>query len=219
MSSTLFALVILQGTSGLAFESGYTSKEQCLSVYRGPSVSCFQYDPEGVTWTAFFKTPAGGFGSVWRFPNESTCQNYIGALRSDVPSAYRQLAHPEPCPVACKLPETPAAKPPEPDPKPDPASIETNPSDIQVGGKQYTKVAGLAWVESTKPDLFADVSVGPNDLQSKDQPSPLKTAEAPKKRVVVAPHYYDRAPQPLQAFIDTVMLPFDFLSYPGGRGW
>jgi hypothetical protein len=217
MSSTLFALVILQGTSGLAFESGYTSKEQCLSVYRGPSVSCFQYDPEGVTWTAFFKTPAGGFGSVWRFPNESTCQNYIGALRSDVPSACRQLAHPEPCPVACKLPETPAAKPPEPDPKPDPASIETKPSDIQVGGKQYTKVAGLAWVESTKPDSFADVSVGPNDLQSKDQPLKVQTAEAPKKRV--GPHYYDRAPQPLQAFIDVVMLPFDFLSYPGRRDW
>ena len=106
---------------------------------------------------------------------------------------------------------------------PDPASIDTKPSDIQVGGKQYTKVAGLTWVEreSTKPDSFADVSVGPNDLQSKDQPTPLppKTAEAPKKRVVVAPHYYDRAPQPLQAFIDTVMLPFDFLSYPGRRDW
>ena len=230
MSSTLFALVILQGTSGFAFEPGFTSKEQCLSVYRGPSVSCFQYDPEGVTWTAFFKTPAGGFGSVWRFPNESTCQNYIGALRSDVPSACRQLAHPEPCPVACKLPETPAAKPPEPDAKPDPASIaprptgiETKPSDIQVGGKQYTKVAGLAWVESTKPDSFADVSAGPNDLQSKDQPSPLppKTAEKAPKRVVVAqgPHYYDRARQPLQAFIDTVMLPRDFLASPARRDW
>ena len=58
---------------------------------------------------------------------------------------------------------------------PHPASkLETKPSDIQVGGKQYTKVAGLTWVEreSTKPDLFADVSVGPNDLQSKDQPLP-----------------------------------------------
>ena len=101
---------------------------------------------------------------------------------------------------------------------PDPASTQPKPSDIQVGGKQYTKVAGLTWVEreSTKPDSFADVSVGPNDLQSKDQPSPLKTAKAPKapKRVVVGPHYYDRAPQPLQAFIDTVMLPFDFLSLP-----
>ena len=50
--------------------------------HMGPSVSCFEYDPSGVTWTAFFKTPAGGFGNVWRFPNESTSQNYIGALKS-----------------------------------------------------------------------------------------------------------------------------------------
>ena len=108
-----------------------------------------------------------------------------------------------------------------------PSVPQALPEHIQVGGKQYTKVAGLTSVEreATKPDLFADVSVGPNDLQSKDQPSPLppKTAEAPKapKRVVVAqgPHYYDRAPQPMQALIDTVMLPFDFLSYPGRRDW
>ena len=231
MSATLYALVVLQGTT-LTFSPGYTTAAECLQQYKGPYVSCFPYDPERTTWTAFFKTPAGGFGSVWRFPNESTCQNYVGALRSDVPAACRQLAHPEPCPVACTAPmPPPAAKPvpqaPEPDtaPKPDPASTETKPSDIQVGGKQYTKVAGLTWVESTKPDSFADVSVGPNDLQSKDQPTPLppKTAEAPKapKRVVVAqgPHYYDRARQPLQAFIDTVMLPFDFLAYRGRRDW
>ena len=48
---------------------------------------------------------------------------------------------------------------------PNPASLalaptDTKPSDIppgataiQVGGKQYTKVAGLTWVKSTKPDL------------------------------------------------------------------
>jgi hypothetical protein len=211
----------------------------CSSI-RGPYVSCFPYDPERTTWTAFFKTPGSGFGSIWNFPNESVCQSYVGALRPDVPAACRQLARPESCPVSCVAPVQPPAPtgsippkppevtpPPEPHPKPDPASIEPKPSDIQVGGKQYTKVAGLTWVEreSTKPDSFADVSVGPNDLQSKDQPSPLppKTAEAPKapKRVVVAqgPHYYDRAPQPLQAFIDTVMLPFDFLSYPGRRDW
>ena len=59
-------------------------------------------------------------------------------------------------------------------------------------------------------------------FKAKTGPLPFfKTAEAPKapKRVVVGPHYYDRAPQPLQAFIDTVMLPFDFLSYPGRRDW
>jgi hypothetical protein len=141
------------------------------------------------------------------------------------------LAMPNSCNVACVAPVQPPAippKPPEvsPDPAnlrdevtpPGPAGINTN---TQIGGKQYTKVAGLTWVKSTKPDSFADVSVGPTELQSKDRPSPLKTAEAPKapKRVVQGPHYYDRAPQPLQAFIDTVMLPFDFLSYPGRRGW
>ena len=233
MSATLYALVVLQGTT-LTFSPGYTTAAECLQQYKGPYVSGFPYDPERTTWTAFFKTPGSGFGSIWNFPNESVCQSYVGALRPDVPAACRQLARSESCPVSCVAPvQSPAptgsippkppevTPPPEPDPKPDPASIETKPSDIQVGGKQYTRVAGLTWVESTKPDSFADVSVGPNDLQSKDQPTPLppKTAEAPKKRVVVAPHYYDRAPQPLQAFIDTVMLPFDFLSYPGGRGW
>ena len=233
MSATLYALVVLQGTT-LTFSPGYTTAAECLQQYKGPYVSCFPYDPERTTWTAFFKTPGSGFGSIWNFPNESVCQSYVGALRPDVPAACRQLARPESCPVSCVAPVQPPAippkppevtPPPEPDPKPGPASIETKPSDIQVGGKQYTKVAGLTWVESTKPDSFADVSVGPNDLQSKDQPTPLppKTAEAPKapKRVVVAqgPHYYDRARQPLQAFIDTVMLPRDFLASPARRDW
>src|SRR6202041_2077774 len=108
----------------------------------------------------------------------------------------RRLAMPVTCNVACVAPVTPPPAAVQPDPTPasppavpqaappDPASLNPKPSDIQVGGKQYTKVAGLTWVEreSTKPDSFADVSVGPNDLQSKDQPTPLppKTAEAPK---------------------------------------
>jgi hypothetical protein len=191
-----------------------------MQQYKGPYVSCFAYDPNLSTWTAFFKLSEGGFRTVGKIASEDECKRYIGAFKDGIPTACRQLAMPVTCNVACVAPvpaPPPAAKPVEPDPTPappDPASIETKPSDIQVGGKQYTKVAGLTWVESTKPDSFADISVGPNDLQSKDQPSPLppKTAEAPKapKRVVLAqgPHYYDRAPQPLQAFIDTVMLLF-----------
>ena len=226
MSSTLFALVILQGTS-LTFSPGYTTAAECMQQFKGPYVSCFAYDPGLTSWSAFFKLPDGAFRRVSGMPEEAECKRYIAAFKDDVPAACRQLAMPVACNVACVAPvpaPPPAAKPVEPDPTPappDPASIA--PSDIQVGGKQYTKVAGLTWVESTKPDSFADVSVGPNDLQSKDQPTPLppKIAEAPKapKRVVQGPHYYDRAPQPLQAFIDTVMLPFDFLSYPGRRDW
>jgi hypothetical protein len=232
MLSTLFALVLLQGTS-LTFSPGYTTAAECLQQYKGPNVACFAYDAGLSTWTAFFKLPEGGFRTVGKISSEDECKRYIGAFKDGIPTACRQLAMPNSCNVACVAPVQPPAIPPKPpEVSPDPASLrdEVIPSgpagintNIQVGGKQYTKVAGLTWVESTKPDSFADVSVGPNDLQSKDQPTPLppKTAEAPKapKRVVQGPHYYDRAPQPLQAFIDTVMLPFDFLSYAGRRDW
>ena len=220
-----------------------------LTAVQGANVACFAYDAGLSTWTAFFKLPEGGFRTVGKIASEDECKRYIGAFKDGIPTACRQLAMPVTCNVACVTPMPPPSRPPEvtpqavpePDPKPappDPAASKPSYMDatkrpatamlqrsdhvIQVDGRQYTKVAGLTWVEreSTRPDLFADVSVGPNDLQSKDQPSPLKTAEAPKKRVVVAPHYYYyRAPRPLQALIDTVMLPFDFLSYPGRRDW
>ena len=231
MSQVLYALVVLQGTT-LNLSPGYTTAAECLQQYKGPYVSCFAYDPNLSTWTAFFKLPEGGFRTVGKIASEDECRRYIGAFKDGIPTACRQLAQPVTCNVACVAPmppkpdlrDTPRLTRNRRDPgssKPPSVCINTKPSDIQVGGKRYTKVAGLAWVESTKPDSFADVSVGPNDLQSKDQPSPLKTAEAPKapKRVVQGPHYYDRAPQPLQAFIDVVMLPFDFLSYPGRRDW
>ena len=220
MSQILYALVVLQGTT-LSFSPGYTTATECLQQYKGPNVACFAYDAGLSTWTAFFKLPEGGFRTVGKISSEDECKRYIGAFKDGVPTACRQLAMPSSCSVACVAPvpaPPPAAKPVEPDPTPappDPASIA--PSDIQVGGKQYTKVAGLTWVESgqsaksSQSSAFADVSVGPTELQSKDKPSLPKTAE--KKRVA------DRAPQPLQAFIDTVMLPFDFLSYPGRRDW
>ena len=218
MSQVLYALVILQGSSGLTFSPGYTTAAECLQQDKGPNVACFAYDAGLSTWTAFFKLPEGGFRTVGKIASEDECNRYIGAFKDGIPTACRQLAMPITCNVACVAPVTtpPAAKPVEPDKTPasppvvvpqaappDPASLNPKPSDIQVGGKQYTKVAGLTWVEreSTKPDLFADVSVGPHDLQSKDQPSSMPQtarAEAPKKRVVAAqgPHYYDRAPSP-----------------------
>jgi hypothetical protein len=205
-----------------------------MQHYKGPYVSCFAYDPNLTTWTAFFKLPEGGFRSVGKISSEDECRRYIGAFKDGIPTACRQLAMPVTCNVACvaplpPLPPPPAAKPvpqaPEPDPKPDPASIDTKPSDIQVGGKQYTKVAGLTWVEreSTKPDSFADVSVGPNDLQSKDQPTPLPP-KTDTRRVAAAKSNslvqgYNHAPQPVQGFIDVVMLPWDFLAYPARRDW
>src|SRR5580693_2195177 len=174
MSTTLFVLVVLQGTT-LSFSPGYTTAAECQQQYKGPKVACFAYDAGLSTWTAFFKLSEGGFRTVGKIASEDECKRYIGAFKDGIPTACRQLAMPVTCNVACVAPvpaPPPAAKPVEPDltpAPPDPASIA--PSDIQVGGKQYTKAAGLTWVEreSTKPDSFADVSVEPNDLQSKDQ--------------------------------------------------
>ena len=152
----------------------------------------------------FLKLPEGGFRTVGKISTRTSASDTSVRLRPISPPLAGSWLCPITCNVACvapcrlrrlrdqSRPEAARVTPPaEPEPPPDPASIDPKPSDIQVGGKQYTKVAGLTWVEreSTKPDSFADVSVGPNDLQSKDQPTPLppKTAEAPKapKRVVV----------------------------------
>jgi hypothetical protein len=128
MSATLFAIVLLQGTS-LSFSPGYTSAKECLQQYKGPFVSCFAYDPDATTWTAFFKLPDGGFRTVGRINSEDECKRYIGAFRDDVPAACRQLAIPNACSVACRaadppLPPPPAVKPqPDPAPKPDPAAL------------------------------------------------------------------------------------------------
>jgi hypothetical protein len=220
--------------TGLSFSPGYTGAAECLQQYKGPNVACFAYDPNLSTWSAFFKLPGGGFRRVYGVNSEDECKRYIGAFKDDVPAACRQLAQPVTCNVACVAPAQPPAPtgsipakppevtpPPESDTKPDPASIENKPSDIQVGGKQYTRVAGLTWVESTKPDSFADVSVGPTELQSKERPTPLppkvQTAQASQGRY--APKQYAQHPEPLKALIDVVMLPWDFLSYPQRRGW
>ena len=81
--------------------------------------------------------------------------------KTEAPLPAGSWPTPDPCTVACIKPlePPPAAKPasltsppaaaaraPQ-RPEPDPASLNTKPSDIQVGGKQYTKVTGLTWVE------------------------------------------------------------------------
>ena len=93
MSATLYVLVVLQGANGLTFSPGYTTAAECMQQYKGPNVACFNYDPEGASWTAFFKLPDGGFRVVRRIPNEGECRRYIDAFRSDIPAACRQLAH------------------------------------------------------------------------------------------------------------------------------
>ena len=74
MSQVLYALVILQGSTGLTFSPGYATAAECMQQYKGPNVACFNYDPEGTSWTAFFKLPEGGFKTVGKIASEDECQ-------------------------------------------------------------------------------------------------------------------------------------------------
>ena len=154
MSATLYALVVLQGTS-LSFSPGYTTAAECMQQYKGPNVACFAYDAGLSTWTAFFKLLEGGFRTVGKIASEDECKRYIGAFKDGIPTACRQLAMPVTCNVACvasmppppkpDLPGTLTPPPAETPPPVTPDPAASKPSDIQVGGKQYTKVAGLTW--------------------------------------------------------------------------
>jgi hypothetical protein len=240
MSATLYALVIWQGASGLAFQPGYTSKEECQAVYQGPHVICWQYDPSITTWTAFFRTTEGpasprGFGAVWRFPNESICRDYINALKPEAFGACRQLPHPEPCPVSCRAPEPapppPAAKP-EPEklnpaalgltpegkirtasdaPRPETAVIVSRASTIQLAGGHYEP--GFKWIEELPKAATAIKEADKPFIEPRVDPAArqLRTA-APKP-----PAQTQQPPEPFKALVDVVMLPFDFLIYPMRR--
>src|SRR3984957_6171271 len=109
MSQILYALVILQGSSGLTFSPGYTTAAECMQQYRGPNVACFAYAPNLTTWTAFFKLPEGGFRTVGKIASENECNRYIGAFKDGIPTACRQLAMPVTCTDGCVRPVQPPA--------------------------------------------------------------------------------------------------------------
>ena len=208
------------------------TKEECLAQYKGPAVGCFDYDPEGSTWTAFFRLADGSLRVVRKIPSEAECQRYIGAFKSDVPAACRQLAQPNVRSVACRAPEPPPPPPaakPEPDtaPKPDPASIKSDAAgvyrsgqtcqvgwsqkqcsayrvadEVQIDGTQYTRVAGLAWTPVTEVPTAS----------REDQPAP-----PPKQRVARQPQPQQFAP--LGEFIAVVTSPIRFATYPARRDW
>jgi hypothetical protein len=139
MSTTLFALVILQGTS-LSFSPGYTSAAECLQQYKGPFVSCFAYDPDSTTWTAFFQLPDGSFRTVGKIRGEAECKRYIGAFKDGIPVACRQLAIPTTCNVACVKPIEPS--PPPPAVKPDTfGDVTVGPSKLEA--KDFPTIAPL----------------------------------------------------------------------------
>ena len=161
MSATLFALVVLQGTT-LSFSPGYTSAAECMRDYTGRFVSCFAYDPEGSSWTAFFQLPDGSFRQVGRIREESECKRYVGAFKEGTPTACRQLAMPNPCIVACRAPEQPS---PPPAVKPDTSKTESNQPPA-------------AWLPLPARSTFATLdSTSAEGVGSRAEPKPPSTAQ------------------------------------------
>jgi hypothetical protein len=96
MSATLYALVVLQGTT-FSFDPGYTSKAECEAQYKGGHVLCYPYDPQGTSWSIFFRlSPVGGVSAGKGFPNKDTCELYAGALRKASPPPAGSLLTPRP---------------------------------------------------------------------------------------------------------------------------
>jgi hypothetical protein len=224
MSATLFALVALQG-SVPSFSPGYPSLQECQAVYQGPYVTCFPYDPDGRTWTAFFRIQDGTVRAVTRIPNEAECQRIVGNMRDDTPRACRQLDQPYHCTSLCRVEiapmqppaptgtiPSPPAPPMPPAPKSDQLPSDTKPDPLSYNeiqernGKSYTRLVTTA----EKHDSFADVSVGPSRLQPADIPTiaPLP----PKRRVIVQQRRqqfaYAKQFDPIGAIVSLVTAPF-----------
>ena len=166
MSATLYVLVVLQGTTVSLSAPATPPQRSAYSSTRGRTLLASRMTQASAPGQRSLSFRKAALGQLARLASEDECKRYIGAFKDGIPTACRQLAMPVSCSVACVAPvpaPPPAAKPVEPRPdKPDlcrrrcqstpPASlpangIEPKPSDIQVGGKQYTKVAGLTWVE------------------------------------------------------------------------
>jgi hypothetical protein len=184
MSVTLYVLVVLQGTT-LTFSPGYTSKEECLAQYKGPYIGCFAYDPAPGSWTAFFRLADGSLRTVGHIYSEAECQRYIGAFKSDVPAACRQLAMPITCSVSCRPAEP---FPPQPAPTPPAVRPETeNPKG--------------------DPAAFREVIVGPTPIKETDRAF-LEPRPAPKARTARRARY----PQRQQFTFDPIGTLFAWLS-------
>jgi hypothetical protein len=239
-ATTLFVLVMVAPgvPGGLTFSPGFVSVQECVAQYKGPNVACFNYDPGGVSWSAFFRLADGSLQRVFGINSEAECQRYIGAFKDEVPKACRQLALAisAPCSASCPVPPAPAPAPPAPPPPaptlpppgagaltPDPAGITDNNAmkndDVQLADGHYHRSRPLwLWIPDDENSNSA-VKVA-----DKDKPYiEPRIAEKPPRRIaqrnIPQEIRQQQPPEPLKAMIDVVMLPFDFLTYPARRDW
>jgi hypothetical protein len=127
--------------------------QECLQQYRGPNVTCYAYDPQGTTWSVFFKSVDGSIKVFTRLPSEAECQRMISTLKEDTPAACRQLSgvlFPPYGPVSsCPVPPAP------PTPAPPGGAGRLTPEPEAPKGD---------------PAAFRSVTVGPTALEDADKP-------------------------------------------------
>jgi hypothetical protein len=215
-----------------------SSTRGCVRQYGGPNVACFAYDPDLTTWTAFFRTADGSLRTVGKIPSEGECQRYIGIFKPDIPAACRQLAMPNTCSASCVMPIPPQTPPPPPaalpvpspplkgddiPPNRQPEPAKTDPIVLRSGQlcdagwtqKQCTefRLSGLL------PPATEEVAQAIVDQQGPPPVRPADVATSPERLPARRVQTQPRPPEPFKTLIDVVMLPFDFLSYPGRRAW
>jgi hypothetical protein len=240
--TTLFVLVMVAPgvPGGLTFTPGFVSVQECVAQYKGPNVACFNYDPGGVTWSAFFRLADGSLRRVFGINSEAECQRYIGAFKDEVPKACRQLALAisAPCSASCPVPPAPPPAPPLLAPTlpppgagvltPDPAGITDNNAmkkdDVQLADGHYHGSRPLwLWIPDEDNNSTVKVADKPFIEPAVVEPPPYDNKKRIAQRnihtAVRQPLVRTQPPEPFKALIDVVMLPFDFLSYPARRDW
>ena len=198
MSITLYALVMLAPgvPGGLTFTPGYTTPQECAQQYRGPNVACFAYDPQGTTWSVFFKSVDGSIRIFTRLPSEAECQRMISTLKEDTPAACRQLSGVlfPPCGPVSSCPVPPAPPPAQSPP----------------GAGRFTPERQQR-EETPKGDpvSFREVTVGPSAIEEKDKPF-IEPRVTPQPKVRTARR--SRYPQWQQFTFDPIGTLFAWLS-------
>ena len=240
MSTTLFVLVVLQGANGLTFSPATPPQRSACSSTRGRTLLASRMTRASAPGQRSLSFRRAGSGQLARLPARTSVSDTSVRLRTVSPPLAGSWLCPSvvtsPALPQCRLRQRPhqrrnlwsltrlrlcrwRLRQTQQASTPNPATYRSAASNIR-------RLPGLPGLNngappSTKPSQsFADVSVGPTELQSKDRPTPLppkvQTAQAPQRYV---PKQYAQHPEPLKALIDVVMLPFDFLAYPGRRDW
>ena len=145
-------------------------------------------------------------------PTASTSRTLSRFLHPEPePSPPPPAAKPEPeklDPTALELTPEGKTRTTSDEPRPETAVRDSRAGTIQLAEGHYEP--GFKWVD--------DLPKAATAIKEADKPVLKPRVEPTAQQLrTAAPPWSAQTPEPLKALIDVVMLPFDFLSYPGRR--